>query len=157
MKPKRFALSLSLLLLAASARAATGWLCDATAKTLTEVGVEEGETPWVLSWDITGVKFRITGAATEGSGGFLDLSLPVAEANGTPRSIEVIGGNSFRNRSAIRRLRFADSTTEIGGSSFSGCAYLERIVLPHGMSLRTSRPWGPDCHVTGSSVACASQ
>ena len=156
MKPKRFALSLSLLLLAASARAATGWLCDATAKTLTEVGVEEGETPWVLSWDITGVKFRITGAATEGSGGFLDLSLPVAEANGTPRSIEVIGGNSFRNRSAIRRLRFADSTTEIGGSSFSGCAYLESVELPASLKtigssaflncsrLRTVTPFLPD-------------
>ena len=137
MKPKRFALSLSLLLLAASARAATGWLCNPNAnpKTLTEVGIEEGETPWVLSWEWSNNKFKINGVVTEGSGGFLDLSLPVADADGTPRNIEVIGADSFNNRAAIRRLRLADTTTAIDLRAFSGCAYLESVELP--ASLKT--------------------
>ena len=158
MKPRHFALPLSLLLLAASARAATGWLCDPNAnpKTLTEVGVEEGETPWVLSWVVSGGKFKIYGVVTEGSGGFLDFSLPVADADGTPRNIEVIGGDSLKGRSAIRRLRFSDTTTAIELRAFSDCAYLESVELPESLEsignqaflrcvrLRTVTPFLPD-------------
>ncbi len=127
--PPRFLLA-ALSLLALPAAAATGWRYDASAKTLTELGVEEGATPWVLSCTASGASLTLSGVSSAGSDGVLDLSLPVADSGGTPFSIVATGSDAFKNRTEIKGLRFGDSTTKIGTRSFQDCAYLESVELP---------------------------
>ena len=134
MKPTPRFLLTALSVLALPAAAATGWLYDPGTKTLTETGVAEGATPWVLSCSASGTSLTLSGVSSAGSDGFLDLSLPVADAGGTPFSIVATGSDAFKNRTEIRRLRFADSTTSIGTRSFQDCAYLESVELPAALS-----------------------
>ena len=139
MKPTPRFLLTALSVLALPAAAATGWLYDPGTKTLTETGVAEGATPWVLSCSASGTSLTLSGVSSAGSDGFLDLSLPVADAGGTPFSIVATGSDAFKNRTEIKQLRFADSTTKIGTRSFQDCAYLESLELPAGLSSIESR------------------
>ena len=155
MKPTPLVLLLPFLL-AVSASAATGWRYDANAKTLAELGVEEGGTPWTLACTAAGGALTVSGVSTAGSDGFLDLSLPVADAGGAEWPIAAIGSDAFKNRTGVTRLRFPDSLTKIAERAFQDCSYLESVEFPPALStiassafyrcvrLRTVTPFLPE-------------
>ena len=95
------------------------WLYNAGAGTITD-GTS------TLSVSASGSELTIgTGHAAVGS--VLDLSMPVANASGTPFSVVGIANRAFYGRSAIERVVYPATLRSIGGEAFSGCTSLALV------------------------------
>ena len=106
-----------------------GWRYDTATKKLTELGVPDGQTPWILSCTSSQTgKIAITGISQVGTNTVINLDVPITTADDTHIELTGINYNSFRyNNTTIHAVALPDTVTDIGSSAFQGCSYMTTL------------------------------
>ena len=121
------AFCIALALAAASARA--DWLYDTGVKTLTEQGVAEGATAWVLNCSVSTTNLTVTSVKTVGTATDIDLRTTITATDNGTYAITAIGGSAFKEKSTIVSVSLPDTVTTIGGDAFRGMGGLTSVRL----------------------------
>ena len=121
---------------------AHSWLYDTGAKTLTEQGVDAGDTAWVLNCTVSGKNITIASVKTTGTSPDLNFRTTIAASDGGSYAIVAIGGGAFKDKATFTSVSLPDTLTTIGATAFYNCTALTNVVLSSSLATFSQRTDG---------------
>ena len=112
-----------------------GWRFDTSAKTLTELGVPSGSTPWVFGGTLSGTNVTLSSVKTAGSNTTLDFRQPIVNSAGDEAcALVALWGYAFSGNATLVDVALPDTIADLPNRAFFRCSALRHVRLPSNLA-----------------------